>query len=515
MKKYIFKILLIFIFIILNEIGSYYYHVIYLEKECHEREDKQTLQQVDSIIESNEKSLLEDNILKKTILEKIKEKKRLNVVILNAPTVYYVGSDNQKGFEYDLLVNFAKSINVDLNFTIVHTKQDALEMSKKGIGDLTAASLTVTPERKKEFIFGPYYNSIRQQLVCHNSLYKKKLMPKSIDQIVGLNIMVGKDTSYETTLNRLKEELEGFDFNITTELSTEDLLEKVWKQELDCTVVNSHTFMIAQRYYPEVVRAMNLTKRVNLAWILRKGDNSLKNALYQWLNRYERSGKMAELNGFYFDFLNIFDYYDTKVFQKKLKTTLPRYEKYFKYAGKKYHIPWIILAAQAYQESHWNPNAKSFTGVEGMMMLTKNTAKLIKVSNRLNARESIYGGAKYFAMMRKIFPKEVKGKNLWALTLATYNVGLGHIYDAQKLARELNKNPNSWNDLKTVLPLLSHKKYYKNLKYGYARGLEPVRYVDAIQHYHDLIVKSRLPKTECITNIECNVSSETNESDDK
>jgi len=429
-------------------------------------------------------------------LEKIQQKKQLNVIILNAPAIYYIGSDDHKGFEYELLKSFAKSINVELNLTVVHTKKEALELTRKGIADLTAASLSVNNERSKEFKFGPFYHSVNEQLICHNSLYKKGIMPKSVEELVGLNIMVGKKSSYEETLNKIKSEVPEFDFNTTTEFSTDELLEKVWRKELDCTVANSHTFMITQRYYPELVRAMNLTKRKNLAWIVNKNDDgSLNDALFRWLNKFERSGKLAELNGFYFDFINIFDYYDTKVFYKRLKTVLPKYEKYFKKAGKQYQIPWAILAAQSYQESHWKPKATSFTGVRGMMMLTKTTAKLLKVKNRLNTKESIDGGAKYYAMMRKIFPKEVEGKNLWAFTLAAYNVGLGHIYDAQKLAVELNKNPYSWNDLKTVLPLLSQKKYYRNLKYGYARGSEPIRYVDAIQHYYDIIVQSRMPKT--------------------
>jgi membrane-bound lytic murein transglycosylase F len=129
-----------------------------------------------------------------------------------------------------------------------------------------------------------------------------------------------------------------------------------------------------------------------------------------------------------------------------------------------------------------------------MMMLTRATAKHLKVKNRLSVTGSINGGAKYFDMMRKKFPKEVTGKNLWAFSLAAYNIGLGHVYDAQKLAKKLNKNPNSWKDLKTVLPLLSQKKYYRNLKYGYARGNEPVRYVDAIQQYYNIIVQSKKAK---------------------
>jgi len=431
-----------------------------------------------------------------TILETIKNNHRLNVIILNSPTVYYVGSDDHRGFEYDLISDFAKSINVQLNLTIVHTIQEALALTRKGIADITVASLTATEKREKEFKFGPFYHSVTEQLICHKRLFKKDHLPKNYDELVGLNIVVAKDTNHVTTLNKLKNSIEGFDFNVSSEFSTEELLEKVWQKEINCTVADSHAFMISQRYYPELIRVMNLGQPKNLGWIIRKGDDSLNEALFRWLNKYERAGKLAELNGFYFDFINVFDYYDVKVFHKRLKNILPKYEQYFKQAGKKYHIPWIILAAQSYQESHWKPDAKSFTGVRGMMMLTNNTAKLLEVKNRLNAKESIFGGAKYFAMMRKIFPKEVEGKNLWAFTLAAYNIGLGHVYDAQKLAKQLNKNPYSWNDLKTVLPLLSQKKYYKNLKYGYARGTEPVRYVNAIQHYYDMIVQSKMPKPE-------------------
>lgn len=427
-------------------------------------------------------------------LEKIQDKKRLDVIILNAPTVYYVGSVEYQGFEYDLISAYAKSINVELNLTVVHTIAEALDLTRKDIGDITVASLAATPEREKEFTFGPFYHSITEQLICHNSLYKKKKMPKNLYDLSGLNIIVGKDTHYESTLSKIKNIVDDFDFNVSEQLSTEQLLAEVWEKKIDCTVANSNVFRLNQRYYPELAHAMNLSDRKNLGWILRKGDDTLTESLFRWLNKYERSGALAELNGFYYEFLNVFDYYDTKVFYKRLKSTLPKYEKYFKKAGKKYNIPWKILAAQSYQESHWKPNAKSHTGVRGMMMLTKATAKLLKVKNRLSVQGSIDGGARYFNMMKKKFPKEVSGKNLWAFALAAYNVGLGHVYDAQKLAKKLNKNPNSWKDLKTVLPLLSQKKYYKNLKYGYARGSEPVRYIDAIQHYYDIIVQNEMSK---------------------
>jgi membrane-bound lytic murein transglycosylase F len=423
-----------------------------------------------------------------TILEKIKAKNRLDVIILNSPTVYYVGADKELGFEYDLIRDYAKEIGVDLNLSIVYTVSEALQKSRDGIGDITVASISVTKKREKEFKFGPQYYTIQEQLICSNSLYKKKIFPHDLEDLAGLNIVVGKDTSYESTLTQLSSGLDAISFTTTQEYSTEQLLERVNDKKIDCSVVDSNIFMVNQRYYRDISRAFVLGDRKNLAWILRKGDESLNDSLYKWLNSYERSGKMAELRDFYYSFLSIFDYYDINVFYKRLKKRLPKYKKYFKDAGKKYGVPWELLAAQSYQESHWNPKAKSHTGVRGMMMLTLSTAKSLGIKNRLNAKDSIYGGAKYLSKLSSRLPKEIDGKNRWAFTLAAYNIGMGHIHDAQMLARKLNKNPYSWSDVKSVLPLLTQKKYYKKLKYGYARGNEPIKYVNSIQNYLNIIL---------------------------
>jgi len=424
-----------------------------------------------------------------TRLDKIKAKKRLDVVIMNSPTVYYIGPQRALGFEYELISAYAKHIGVDLNLSVVNTVDEALQLSKDGVGDITVAGLSVTPQRKKEFLFGPKYFSVQEQMICHRSMYRQKNFPKDMEDLSGLKVVVGQRTSYEQTLKELEENYPQMKVDYEAELSTEQLLEKVWKREIDCTVADSNVFAINQRYYPELAMAFAVGERKNLAWVLRHGDDSLKNDLYQWINGCEQAGKMTELRDFYYSYQNVFDYYDVKVFHKRMRSRLPKYEKYFKEAGKKYDVPWVLLAAQSYQESHWNARAKSYTGVRGMMMLTLETAKHLGVENRMDAKQSIYGGAKYIAELEKRFSDKVKGKNRVAFALAAYNVGMGHMHDAQTLARQLNKNPYSWRDIKKVLPLLAQKKYYKQLKYGYARGNEPVRYVNAIQQYANIINK--------------------------
>lgn len=199
---------------------------------------------------------------------------------------------------------------------------------------------------------------------------------------------------------------------------------------------------------------------------------------------------MARLKDHYYSFVLFFDYYNTKMFYKRIETRLPRYKKFFKKYGKKYGIPCSVLAAQSYQESHWNPKAKSFTGVRGLMMLTRSTAKVLGVKNRLDPEQSIHGGAKHLSHMIKLVPEEVEGEDRLKFALAAYNVGMGHVKDAQKLAKKMGLNQNVWQDLKRALPLLSQKKYYKRLKHGYARGSEPVKYVDSIYDYRDILQNS-------------------------
>lgn len=179
--------------------------------------------------------------------------------------------------------------------------------------------------------------------------------------------------------------------------------------------------------------------------------------------------------------------YDITVFKRHLKTRFPRYQKLFKQAAARHRVDWDLLAAQAYQESHWNRKAKSPTGVRGIMMLTRRTAASLGVTNRLDPVQSINGGAKYLSRLEGRLPKKISHPDRTFVALAAYNVGLGHVKDAQTLARRHGKDPHQWQHLRSVLPLLTKKRYYKTVRYGYARGHEPVQYVKRIRTYRLLL----------------------------
>lgn len=425
-----------------------------------------------------------------SLLDEIKEQKILNVALLNSPSTYYIGPDGPKGFEYDLLDAYSQYLGVELNITVANTTKEALELSKNSNIHIISASLAKTKIKEKNFNFGPSYFEAQQQVVCYRGMLWQGHFPKSIEDLSGLRIVVGEDTSYSETIESLRED--GFDINATytSEFSTEELLAKVATNEIDCTIADSNIYALNQRYFPKIALAFSVSNREQLAWILAQDSKELKDDMYSWLNGFNQSGEMARLKDHYYSFALFFDYYNTKTFYDRIKTRLPKYKELFEKYGEKYDIPCTVLAAQSYQESHWNPKAKSYTGVRGLMMLTQSTARMVGVKNRLDPKQSIEGGAKHLRELLKRVAPEVSGEDRLKFALAAYNVGLGHILDAQKLAERMGLNKNVWSDLKKVLPLLAQKKYYKTLKHGYARGSEPVRYVDSIYDYRDILQKN-------------------------
>lgn len=426
-------------------------------------------------------------ITKPSLLDTIKRKKELRVVMLNAPSTYYIGADGIQGFEYDLIKDYSEHLGVELNITTVNTISEAIEFTKRSDFHVLSASLTKTPSRIAKFNFGPSYFEVQQQVVCNRRLLRNKLFPRDVESLSGLKIKIGEGTSYSDTVRSLIKD--GFDIDITytTAYSTEELLEQVSKNTIDCTIVDSNIYALNLRYYPEMEMAFTISERQQLAWVLADDSEKLEADMYTWLNEYSQKGKMAELKDHYYSNVHYFNYYDYKMFYKRIESRLPIYKKFFVASGLKYGIPWKLLAAIAYQESHWNPNAKSFTGVRGMMMLTNATAKLLGIKDRIDPEQSIVGGTRHIKQMIKFVPKEVEGENRLKFALAAYNIGMGHIHDARRLAKRLGYNQNIWSDLKQVLPLLSKKKYYKTLKYGYARGEEPVKYVESIYDYRDIL----------------------------
>jgi membrane-bound lytic murein transglycosylase F len=412
--------------------------------------------------------------------------KVLKVLTRNSPTTLYYGSDNSMlGFEHDLVQAFAKDNGYKVKFIVKHSIKEVLESLTKGEADFAAAGLTRTKEREKLFFMGPSYLNVQEQVVCG---YGKT--PKNIKELMNYKIEIITMSSYVESMNLLKSEYPELKWKEHEGYTTEHIFDRIDKKKVDCTVADSHIIAINRRYYPQLHVSFPISEQQFLAWMMPKrgGSYELVSKMNLWFKKFKKSQRFAMIKDHYFSHVEIFDYVDISVYHKRIKNRLPKYIASFRRGGKKYGIDWRLLAAQAYQESHWNPRAKSPTGVRGMMMLTLSTAKAMDVKNRLNYRESIDGGAKYLVRQIEHVPKGVKSmSDREKFALAAYNIGRGHMYDAIRLGKILGKDPYVWMNMKEILPMLSERKYYKKLKYGYARGREPVRYVTRINNYFDIL----------------------------
>ena len=418
-------------------------------------------------------------------LTEIRESGKLVVLTRNAPTTWYINKhDNNAGPEHELVADFAETLGVEVEYQVKNTVTAILQSLQAGEGDLAAAGLTITPERQERFRFGPAYQDVTQQVVCR----RDRVQPEEIADLVGLDITVIADSSYSTKLESLKsDQYPELEWSESDSVTTEQLLYQVWQGEIDCTIADSNIVDINRRYYPELIAPLNLSRVQRLGWALPKSASELEQAVKSWLDEYRDNDLLAAWHEHFYGYFEIFDYVDIRAYVRRIDKRFPDYREYFREAAEKYDLPFMLLAAQGYQESHWNPKAKSPTGVRGIMMLTQNTAKAMGVDNRLDPKQSIFGGAKYLARMKKRFKDEVTEPDRTLLALAAYNVGRGHMHDAQVLARQKDLSPYHWRDIKQVLPLLADKRYYPKLKYGYARGTEPVRYVQRIREYRHVL----------------------------
>lgn len=416
-------------------------------------------------------------------LTSIQEKGELIIVTRNAPSTYYELHDEPAGFEYDMTQDFAESLGVKARYILKDTTSEILQAIQSGEAHLAAAGLTKTSERQSNFLFGPIYQEVQQQVVCRRGGPN----PKKAEDLNGFHLSIVAGTSYEEKLTELKQQHMHIEWKTENGVDTETLLEQVWLKEIDCTVGDSNIVAINRRYYPELRVRFDLAEPEPLTWILPKNAAELHNNMEEWFWEYKKSGQLEALLEKHYGFIEVFDYVDTRKFVRRIKKVLPKYRKDFETEAAKYELDWLLLAAQAYQESHWRANAKSPTGVRGIMMLTQTTAKEMGVKRRTDPKQSIKGGARYLNNLLKRIPESVTEPDRTWFALAAYNVGMGHMYDARTLARRLKKNPDRWSDLSEVLPLLTRKKYYKTVKHGYARGREPVRYVQRIRDYHDIL----------------------------
>jgi membrane-bound lytic murein transglycosylase F len=418
---------------------------------------------------------------KSASFSRILERGYVSVGTIFGPNSYYAQADGYAGFEYELAKKYAHYLNVELKIVPSYSLDELFIKLNTGEVDILAAGLSVTDKRLSRFRFAPSYEQVSQKLV-----YKQgKVRPRELSDLEG-KLMVTTSSSHVENLEVLKQKNNELEWLETSEFDSEELLLKILSEEIDYTVIDSNALAVNRRYYPEISVGFTIKKAEPLAWMVNKnGDDAILTSLIEFFGKVHHDGTLLALDDKYYGHIEQFDYVETRTFIRAVSAKLPKYKPLFeKYAQE---IDWRLLAAISYQESHWRPNARSHTGVRGLMMLTLGTAKQMGIHSRLDPEQSIQGGSKYFKRMINKMPDRIPSPDRIWFALASYNVGFGHLNDARIITQQQGGDPDRWVEVKTRLPLLQQKKYYKKTKYGYARGKEPVHYVENIRRYYDTL----------------------------
>jgi len=416
--------------------------------------------------------------------EQAKEQGTLVVVTRNAATTYYEGSHGYTGLEYDLVRGFADEMGLKLKFVVANNVSEVFTTLAEGKADLAAAGLTITDARKEKVRFSQPYQEITQQLVYRTG----KRRPRSLDKLNG-SLAITANSSHEEQLHALQTAYHHLSWKENSELESEDLLNQVWEKQLDYTIADSNEVAMYRRFFPELRVAFDISEPQQLAWAFpRISDDKIYLAAINYFKKIKADGRLEQLIERYYGHLDDFDYVGTRTYIRHIRDRLPLYRPMFEYAAAEFGLDWRLLAAAAYQESHWDPEAISPTGVRGIMMLTKATASEVGVDERTDPVQSIRGGALYLKLLLEKIPDRISDPDRSWLALASYNIGFGHLEDARIMTQSQGDDPDSWKDVKERLPLLAKRKWHSQTRHGYARGTETLRYVENIRSYYDILV---------------------------
>lgn len=417
------------------------------------------------------------------LLDQIRDRGELRVVTRYAPTTYSIGPDGPQGPEFDLVAGFAEELGVTLVLETVDSVSEVLPRLLSGEADLAAAGLSLTDSRRDLVDFGYPYTTVDMHLVYRLGTGR----PRGIADLIGKRIEVVAGSSHAEMLAALAERYPGLEWTENADVEVVDLLEKVANGEIDYTVADSTNFNIQRHFYPELRVALDLRVADPIAWAFPRNGDRLLALADDYLIRARREGLLAQIEDRYYGHAEQFDYVGTRAFIRHYESRLPHYRALFEQAGKAYGIDWRLLAAIGYQESHWRPQAVSPTGVRGIMMLTRATADYLDIKDRVDPESSIFGGAEFFAEQIARLPETVLDPDRTWMALAAYNVGFLHLMDARHIVQWEDGDPDAWVDVSETLPLLARERWYSRVEHGYARGWEPVLYVNNVRNYYNII----------------------------
>lgn len=377
------------------------------------------------------------------------------------------------GLEHDLLKAFASVHGYDLKFKVYRNENEAIEAVSLGRADLMSIRAGDHLRKTYDFRQSPAFSEQSLVLVCHR-----------LSEVKAEKTMAGSSWRISHLEAKKWKSLEGA---VVSDKSPFYFAKKVLARQIDCTWMDDQeaNFVFSKHSFSLVKKELPIQRTYH--FYFNSKQSSLASEMNSWLRRSMRSGEMARIHHRYRGHIEELNFQDRNQFLKRLASEFKNFEQDFKTFAGKYQISWQLVAAVAYQESQWRPEAISHKGAMGMMQLMPETAQFLGVVDITDTNDNISGGAKYLNYLYSRFPKDIAHREKMALALAAYNIGYAHLLDAQAIAVEMGKDPYAWKDIQQILPLLSKPDYYTRIKYGFARGEETVDFVKRVLSYYDLL----------------------------
>jgi membrane-bound lytic murein transglycosylase F len=406
----------------------------------------------------------------------------LVVGVLDDPVHYQAaGQADASGFEADLVRAFAEELKLPVRFVPVVTPTELAGLVASGAVHFAAAA-PLRPDSSLR-----YTASIRgARLLIAQREDALPIADSSDLADQGVAVLAGSPAAVE--LQRLAV-INPFPIQEVRQDDDIRLLAQVAEGRINAVATDSAHLDVAANFFPELEETQVLTGSVAYAWAFANDDRAetLRRQADRFISRARQSGLLARLQDRYFGHIHRITTQGVTQFIEDMRSRLPRLRQYFLQAAATTGIDWRILAALAYQESHWDTLATSPTGVRGIMMLTEETADRLRVQNRLDPEESIDAGARYLADLINELPAHIGHPDRLWFALAAYNLGMGHLRGARQLAEGMKQDSSSWYEMKKVLPLMARPEYYERLKAGRARGGEAVILVENVRTYYDIL----------------------------
>jgi membrane-bound lytic murein transglycosylase F len=416
-------------------------------------------------------------------LETIRDRNELRVVTLNSPTTYYYGAHGPEGLEYEFAAEFAKELGVTLRIYPVTSVQGLRDELAHKRADIAAAQLTYDDAWLHSGRAAAPYQSLRQVVVYR----RDTLRPHDLDAVGARSIAVSAASPQAALLAKLH--AGGYTHLRAQELakSADELLAAVDEGRADYALVDATQFGFARHLYPQLAIAFDLAQQRPVQWIVRPGALDLRERIDAFFRDLRSGPRFAAILGRAGSEPPRFRYLAASELLDHIAERLPALRPMFELAATQTGIDWRLLAAIGYQESQWDAQASSENGAGGVMMLMPDTAAALGVADRNDPQQSILAGAKYFRSVLEKFPTRIPEPDRTWFAVAAYNVGFGHLEDARVITQMQGHDPDRWIEVRTRLPLLAQEQWFSRVKRGYARGWEPVAFVNRVLEFLNVL----------------------------